>query len=135
MLKSKRVYSQPGFALVEVVVAFFITTMSLGVIFQIYAKGVTSGVLANEYASALSIAESRLAEISSDSEMRNLENQGTEEDRYDWEIRTTDYMIANRADRTRTSYSLVWVDVTVSWLSQGKTHEIELQTLKPIILE
>ena len=135
MLKSKRVYSQPGFTLVEVVVAFFITTVSLGVIFQIYAKGVTSGVLANEYASALSIAESRLAELSGASEMRNLEQRGREEERYDWEIRTTDYMIANRADRTRTSYSLVLVDVNVSWQSQGKTHEIELQTLKPFILE
>lgn len=126
---------QSGFTLLEVVMAFFITVASFGIIFEIYAKGVTAGVLANEYASALSIAESRLAEVSNGAAMRNLENQGTEEGRYDWEIRTTDHLIANRDDGAHTSYSLVQVDVSVSWQSQGKTHGIDLRTLKPIILE
>ena len=42
--------------------AFFITAMSLGVLYQIYAKGATALDLARDYASALSIAESKLAE-------------------------------------------------------------------------
>lgn len=115
--------------------AFFITAASLGVVFDIYAKGVTAAVLANEYASALSIAESRLAEISNDAEMRNLERQGTEEGRYDWQLRATDHLVANRGEGARASYSLVQVDVSVSWRSQGKSHGIDLRTLKPIILE
>ena len=126
---------QSGFTLLEVVMAFFITVASFGIIFEIYAKGVTAGVLANEYASALSIAESRLAEVSNDAAMRNLDNRGTEEDRYDWEIRATDHLIANRGAGAHTSYSLVQVDVSVSWQSQGKSHGIDLRTLKPIILE
>lgn len=115
--------------------AFFITVASLGILFEIYAKGVTSAVLANEYASALSIAESRLAEVSNDTAMRNLEHAGTEEGRYDWEIRATDYLIANRDEGAPTSYSLVLVDVSVHWQSQGKSHGIDLRTLKPIILK
>ena len=115
--------------------AFFITAASLGVIFEIYAKGVTSAVLANEYASALAIAESRLAEVSNDAAMRNLDEQGTQEGRYDWVIRATDYLVANRDEGAHTSYSLVQVDVNVSWRSQGKSHGIDLRTLKPIILE
>ena len=126
---------QSGFTLLEVVTAFFITVTSLGVLFEIYAKGVTAAVLANEYASALSIAESRLAEVSNDALMRDLDDQGTAEGRYDWEIRASDYMIANRDEGAPTSYSLVQVDVSVEWQSRGTSHGIELRTLKPIILE
>lgn len=126
---------QSGFTLLEVVMAFFITAAALGVVFEIYAKGVTAAVLANEYASALSIAESRLAEVSNDAAMRNLERQGTEEGRYDWKLRATDHLVANRGKGGRTSYSLVQVDVSVSWQSQGKTRAVDLRTLKPIILE
>ncbi len=126
---------QTGITLIEVVVAFFITTLSLGIIFQIYAKGVTAVVLANEYASALSIAESRLAEVSRGAEMRNYKSEGKEENRYDWTIETTDHMIADPSDTARTAYSLVQVDVNVSWQSRGKTRNIDLQTLKPIIVQ
>lgn len=126
---------QSGFTLLETITAFFITVVSLGVVFEIYMKGVTSAVLASEYASALSIAESRLAEISNDAAMRNLEDEGTEEGRYDWKVRVTDYLVANPGNGAQTSYSLVQVGVSVSWRSQGKSHGIDLRTLKPIILE
>lgn len=134
-MKSNGKRRQSGFTLLEVIMAFFITVTSLGVLFEIYAKGVTSVALANEYASALSIAESRLAEVSHDEAMRNLDNRGAEEGGYDWTIRTTDYLVANRDEEAHTSYSLVLVDVNVSWQSQGKTRAIDLRTLKPVILE
>ena len=124
-----------GFSLIEVTVAFFITTVSVSIIFQIYAKGVTASMLANEYASALAIAESRLAEVSNDAEMRDLIKQGTEEDRYAWEITTEDYMIADHDAESTSSYSLVLVGVTVSWGNRGNSHQVDLQTLKPVIVE
>ena len=121
--------------MIEVMVAFFITTVSISIIFQIYAKGATASVLANEYASALAIAESRLAEVSNDAEMRNFIKQGTEEDRYAWEITSEDYMIADHDAESTSSYSLVLVDVNVSWGNRGKSHQVDLQTLKPVIVE
>ena len=124
---------QSGFSLFEVVVAFFITTASLGIIFQICAKGVSATILANEYASALSIAESRLAGIPGDADMRGLTRKGTDEGRYDWEITTADYQVANPHGNQPSSYSLALVEVNVSWQSRGKARRVDLETLKPVI--
>ena len=120
-----------GFSLIEVLVAFSITAVSLGLIFQIYAKGNRAVVLAEEYAQALAIAESKLAGASVPDALAGLDTQGRENDRYNWEIRIEDYILEEQNPDLRLAYALHSVDVAVSWQSRGKSHRVDLQTLKP----
>ena len=124
---------QCGFTLIEVLVAFSITAVTLGLLFQIYAKGMTAAILAEEYAEALAIAESKLAGVSVNDAVPGYDLQGTTQADYDWELRLEDYLDNNRETDPSSPFSLVSVDVNVSWHSQGRLHRVDLQTLKPII--
>jgi general secretion pathway protein I len=119
-----------GFSLLEVLVAFSIAAVSLGVLFQIYAKGTTAAILGEEYAQAIAIAESKLAALSVNEDLGSPEEQGRENDKYEWEVRVEDHI-----DDAPTDFSpkilLKEVSVTVIWKSAGKTRSFDLQSLKP----
>lgn len=116
----------------EVLVAFSITAVTLGILFQIYAKGSHAVVLAGDYAHALSIAESRLAGMSAAASGADV--QGTSMDKYDWEVRVADYGNDARDTDSPPRFSLVQVDVTVNWRARGGLRQVDLQTLKPAFL-
>ena len=127
------VRSQRGFSLLEVLVAFSLTALSLGVIFEIYAKGAAATILADEYTLALAVAESKLAGVPVDDALHRFGEQGREHDKYDWELTVEDYAVDGWNAGLPPSYSLVSVNVGVSWQSRGKLHRVDLQTLKPRI--
>ncbi|MDE0155641.1 MAG: prepilin-type N-terminal cleavage/methylation domain-containing protein [Gammaproteobacteria bacterium] len=128
-MRRNRASSQRGFTLLEVLVAFFITAMSLGVLYQIYAKGAVALDLARDYALALSIAESRLAETT----VTAAPQQGRELDRFDWALSTQTHTSVSLNDVSTLSYTLLLVEVNVRWQNRGQTHEAVLQTLKPVL--
>ncbi len=119
-----------GFSLLEVLVAFTIAAMSLGVLFQIYAKGTTSAILGEEYAQAIVIAESKLAEVGISENLEISERTGLEYNKYNWHIVTRDYIEDSPSDFT-SNLSLKEVTVEVYWNSQRNQRSIKLHTLKP----
>ncbi|MCY3751504.1 MAG: prepilin-type N-terminal cleavage/methylation domain-containing protein [Gammaproteobacteria bacterium] len=125
------VRSQRGFSLLEVLVAFSLTALSLGVVFEIYAKGATATILAGEYTQALAVAESKLAGVPVDNALHHFGEQGREHDKYDWELTVEDYAVDGWNAGLPPSWSLVSVNVDVSWQSRGKLRQVSLQTLKP----
>ena len=127
------VRSQSGFSLLEVLVAFSITAVTLGILYQVYAKGTTAAILAGEYAEALSIAESKLAGAAVNGALSGFHYQGRSLDKYDWEIRTEAYGADYNATNSSWSYSPTLVSVGVSWHSRGKLRRVDLQTLKPAV--
>ena len=125
--------SQHGFSLLEVLVAFSITAATLGMLYQVYAKGSTAVSLAEDYAEAQVLAESQLAGVSASEAMPSLEVQGTYRDKYDWEMRIEGYGGDNQESAPQPSYSLALVEVNVSWHNRGRLHRVDLQTLKPVV--
>jgi general secretion pathway protein I len=129
-LRRNRASSQRGFTLLEVLVAFFITTMFLGVLYQVYAKGAAALDLARDYAPALAIAESKLAATTiTDASPQ----QGRELDRFDWVLSTAPYIDVSLDEFSSLSYTLLLVEVSVRWQRRGKTRETFLQTLRPVL--
>jgi len=75
-------HRERGFSLLEVLVAFSIFSVAIAIIYQIYAKGSTAAILAEEYATAVAIAESRLATATIIDEETAGEDRGTEQAKY-----------------------------------------------------
>jgi len=121
---------QSGFSLIEVLVAFTIMALALGVVFQIFGRGAAAMTLGEEYAQAVAIAESRLTAAALP--QSSVERSGTEPDRYDWALRS-EPVTADTVSET--GLALNRIDVEVHWRSRGREHQIGLTTLKPVALE
>ena len=124
---------QYGFSLLETLVAFTITAVTLGVLFQVYAKGTTAVIVAEDYAEALALAESKLAGVSVSDAIPGFDVQGSFQDKYHWEIRMEEHGAANPETDTPSWFSLARVEVSVSWRGRDRLHEVALQTLKPVV--
>jgi len=121
-----------GFSLLEVLVAFSIFTLSLGVIFQIYSKGTRSTVLSDEYSRAVIVAQSRLAGIGIEDLSDSGESSGVENNKYHWNTTISTPDDDDGSLETRFRIVKREVEVEVSWDSNGKTRAIKLNTLKII---
>lgn len=121
-----------GFTLLEVLVAFSIAALALGVMYQIYAKGTTSVLLGKEYAEAIAIAESRLALIGIEENYDNNYLSGTENDKYEWQITIQDYEFTDEESfEFEPPLLLKEIELQVSWDSMGKHRSFRLHTLRP----
>ncbi len=110
--------------------AFTIAALALGVLFQIYAKGTTSAMLGEEYAQAIVIAESRLAEFSIIEDHDGVGGSGRVNEKYDWEVNIEDYI--EEDPEFSPTWLLKQLEVSVTWNSAGRSRSINLQTLKPV---
>jgi len=105
-----------GFSLIEVLVAFVILALALGVLMRIFAGGLNNIGTAEGYTRALAIAESRLAAAGIEAPLTEGENQGEDEQGFSWRTRV------QRADDVppptegiSPAVDLFRVDVTVQW--------------------
>jgi general secretion pathway protein I len=114
--------------LLEVLVAFSILAVSLGILFQIYSKGAYSARLADDYANAIMIAQSRLSNIG----IESLPDVGIYEDsneRFDWVTRIKPVEDLDEEDK-RQNLIKREVEIEVSWQSKGGIRSVKLNTLK-----
>lgn len=122
-----------GFTLLEVLVAFSIAALALGVMYRIYAKGTTSAILGKEYAQAVSIADSKLAAVGVDESLNTDQASGTENDKYEWQMSINDY-VPNEDQNSglEQPLQLKEIQLVVSWNSMGKRHSFKLDSLRPV---
>ncbi len=128
------VINNRGFSLIELLVAFTISAIALTVMFQIYVKGTTSSILGEEYAQAISIAESRLAMASVEQYINNSPYEGIALNKYQWTVSVTDFE-SNGASDELNAITLKEVNVNVAWHSRGRNRHINLNTIKPVFKE
>ena len=121
-----------GFTLLEVLVAFAITALALGVLYQIYAKGTTAAILGEEYAEAITIAESRLALLGTEEPLDNKTLSGSDNKKYDWRVTVQDYVEAVApTNLVQPPLALKKIELEVTWQSLGKQRSVLLHTLRP----
>jgi general secretion pathway protein I len=123
---------QQGFSLLEVLVAFSIFALSLGVIFQIYSTGARATMLSDEYTRAIIIAQSRLASIGLEETSDVGEFTGLENNKYQWIARVSS--TEDEDSMLETNFKIVKrkVEVEIVWDSRGKSRSIKLNTIKLI---
>ncbi len=76
--------SNTGFSLLEILVAFSIMAMAMGILLRIFSGGVNTAILVSDYTQAIQIAESQLAVVGIEDELEEGENSGTFADKFRW---------------------------------------------------
>lgn len=134
---------QRGFSLLEVLVAFAILAVSLGVLMQIFSRATTSTMTTAQYSRAVALAESRLAAVGSAIALKEGVSSGEPEDGFTWELGIVAFPIgATAADSGFTPGALPGftpaagpgavyrVTVTVLWRDGARVRRLTLSTLR-----
>jgi len=81
-----------GFSLLEVLVAFTLFSVALGVLMQIFSRGVNGATVADHYAKATMYAESKLASVGLEEAIKEGTSSGKfEDENYSWQVTVKPY--------------------------------------------
>lgn len=117
-----------GFSLLEVLVAFAILALSLGVLMQVFSSGVRNALAGRAYSQAADLAESLLARLGPELPLV-LGVQSDTELGFHWDIEVVSYPLPDLAAPLQGIESYL-VTARVSWSNLGGTHSLALHTLR-----
>ena len=120
---------QSGFSLLEVLVAFAILAMSIGILMQVFSNSMRGASVVRHYSNALIIAESQLALTVAATALAEGEESGTVDDFYDWVVAVTPYELPEEGFEA-TSFDPFVVTVAVSWGGDDRRRTVALNTLR-----
>lgn len=122
---------QHGFSLLEVLIAFSILAFSLTILMQIFSTGINSAVLAEEYTTAVQIAESLMAKTGLETRPQTSHSAGEEDKKYRWDVSVRPFNFVVGKFEKQSTAELYKIDVSVNWGEQGDNErEVHLTTLK-----
>lgn len=123
--------SQQGFSLLEILIAFSILALSLGILLNIFSGGLRRAIISEEYQQAVVIAESKLAAVGIETELEESAGQGEEQHKFFWKVYVTPFNIeAAGLDAESTMVLPYQVMVTVEWAAGDDNRQVTLTTLK-----
>jgi general secretion pathway protein I len=123
---------QQGFSLLEILIAFSILALSLGILLKIFSGGVNNAVIAEDYTAAIQIAESLMAETGVETPLQSGQDSGLENEKYHWQVEVSPFEFnPEKIDTTTITAVLFKVKVIVSWGDDNANdRQIALTTLK-----
>jgi general secretion pathway protein I len=122
-----------GFSLLEILVAFSILTVSLGIVLKIFSTGMTTAQVTGDYTTAVQIAKNLLDTAGSESPLKLGEIKGSENKLYHWRVTVSPKTFtAPELDLHDLPVALFDVTAHVWWGGENKSDDrvVELHTLK-----
>jgi prepilin-type N-terminal cleavage/methylation domain-containing protein len=127
--------SEPGFTLLEVLVALAIAALALVGLFAAGSGGLFAADTAARAEEALERAQSHLAAIGRDAALLPADASGDDGGGYRWHLRvrpvaSRTLSAANGVFGPTTTTTLYEVDVVISWRGGGRERRVALRTLR-----
>jgi general secretion pathway protein I len=104
---------QSGFSLLEVVVAFAILALSLGVLMQLFSRALGTTALSRDYSRATTLAQARLDAVGIDIPLEAGSYGGEPEDGFSWQLTVEPYPLRELA--WEPGFDVFLVTSMVSW--------------------
>jgi general secretion pathway protein I len=125
---------QQGFSLLEILIAFSILALSLGILLKIFSGGVNTAMVAEDYTVAVEIAESLVAKTGTEIPLDDYQSSGEENKKYHWQLAISPFAVnAEGFDPKTLPAQLYKVHVIVAWgegEGGGDDRQLQLTTLK-----
>ncbi len=122
-----------GFTLIEVLVAFAILALALGVLLQVFSTGLRNARVSEAYTTATLLAESKLAQVGIEDPLVEGQSVGRFDDRFRWLIEVRPYQESEpdaAPEREGLPVRAYEVVVTVSWDEVHDKRSVSLTTLR-----
>jgi general secretion pathway protein I len=120
---------QAGFSLLEVVVAFAILALSLGLLMQVFSRALSTTALSGDYSRATTLAQSHLDAVGVDIPLEPGSYSGEPEDGLSWQVLIEPYELGDIGWEPAVDSFLV--TAVISWGEGGNRHRrISLSTLR-----
>jgi general secretion pathway protein I len=130
----KQVNKQQGFSLLEILIAFSILALSLGILLKIFSAGVDTAEVAEDYTAAVQIAQSLMAKTGVETPLQADQSSGLENEKYHWLVEVIPFEFnPDNVEPTAITAVLFKVKVIVSWGDDNTDdRQVKLTTLKLI---
>jgi general secretion pathway protein I len=122
--------SQRGFSLLEVLVAFAILAVSLGVLLGIFSRATSATIASAQYSQAATLAESLLTLAGHEIALEEGAISGTTESGFSWELTLLELDLSQEFPTTTLTVTAYRVNATVLWFDAGRPRRLMLSTLK-----
>ncbi len=127
---------ETGFSLLEVLVAFAVLALTLGVLLRIFGGGTRTAQTVADYTRAISIAESLLATAGVEAPLEEGETEGDVDADYHWHLSVRPFPVDEALLTTDASippqFKPYWVTLTVGWGGETDPRQFTLQTLRTL---
>ncbi len=124
-----RRYYTHVFSLLEVLVAFAILSVSLGVLLQVFAGGLRNVGMADDYSQATLYAESILTAYGREAPLSEGVHEGPINDRFSWRGTVSAYT-EGMPDSEKIRMRAYRINVEVFWHGLVQTRSVVLETLR-----
>ena len=121
---------ESGFSLLEILVAFAILALALGVLLRIFGGAGRIAGTADEYSRAIVLAESLMAAAGIETPLEPGETRGELDDTYRWNLRVEPYEWDPRGGAPNWGFKPYWVELTVEWGDPEDPRAFDLKTLR-----
>jgi general secretion pathway protein I len=118
---------QQGFSLLEVLVAFTVFALIVGVLLGVFSGSQRAAATIQGYTAAVMVAEARLAAAAADRPYRDRSDSG-EEHGIKWALQVERYE-EDWGDNHQPTVEPYRLEVTVSWPDGARTRQYRLETL------
>ena len=119
-----------GFTLIEVLVALAVLALALGVLFQIFSTGLNNSRVAEAYAKATLLAQSKLASLGIEESLGEGENTGRFDEQFGWRVDVLSHEQEERPVDQVAPLKSYEVVVTVYWGETDEERSVSLTTLR-----